>query len=62
MIITVGPNGEVQLDQLFTKATIDKIYSYSMDTTDTAIVVTFFDVDGKQIHPKLRKRGQAKKA
>lgn len=62
MIVTVGPNGELELDNLLSKKTLDKIYSYHLDTTGTSIIVTFFDIDGNRIHPKLRKRGKVKKA
>lgn len=62
MIVKVGSNGEVSLEKIFTKAVLNKIHSYSMSINDKAISVKFFDITGKQVIPKLRKRGQAKKA
>jgi len=61
MIIKVGPNGEVELEQLFTKQFIKKIGSYSIDKSATSIRIQFYDLRGNEIPAKLRKRGQSKK-
>ena len=64
MIARIGPNGELDLQDLFTKRTIKKICSYSLDKSESlnTIRIWFYDSRGKEIRPKLRKRGKAKKA
>ena len=63
MNVKVGPHGEVDLEELFTKATIKKISSYSIDISESlnTIRVWFYDSKGKEIRPKLKCRGKAKK-
>jgi hypothetical protein len=62
VIVRVGPHGEVDLQDLFTKATIKKIDSYSMDIgTLGTLRVWFYDSRGKEIKIKLRKRRRVKK-
>lgn len=61
MIVKLGRDGILVLDQIFTKKTLEKIASYSMDKSDTAIRIQFYDKAGKEFPIKLRKRGQSKK-
>lgn len=65
MTVKLGPNGELNLAELFTKNMVKKIVSYSMDisTSLNTIRIWFYDSRGIEICPKLKKRrGKAKKA
>lgn len=62
MIIKVGADGILLLDQILTKETLKKAASYSLDKGETSISITLYDADGKQLPIKLRKRGKIKKA
>ena len=54
MIIRVGPGGQVNLEQIFTKQFIKKIASYSMDKSDNSIRIQFYDHSGKGLKAKLK--------
>jgi hypothetical protein len=62
MIVKLLPGGILDLEQLYTKATLKKIFSYSTEKEGNSIVVSFYDVRGNILCTKLRKRGKAKKA
>jgi hypothetical protein len=64
MIVKVGPNGEIDLLDLFTKKEAAKVYYYTFEKlkNDGNVVLWLYNKKGEQIVPKLRKRGKAKKA
>lgn len=61
MIVSLLPGGILDLEQLFTKRTLKKIFSYSTEVKDGNIIVSFYDVLGKPVSTKLKKSGKAKK-
>lgn len=62
MIVRINRKGQLELDQLFTKRDLKKIYTYSMGSESQVIRISFFDSRGKLLNLKLRQRGKAKKS
>jgi hypothetical protein len=60
MIVKLGKDGLLILEQIFTKQFINKIGSYSLDKSEKSIRIQFYDKKGKELKAKLR--GKAKKA
>jgi hypothetical protein len=64
MIVKIDPDGKIALLELFTKKEASKIYYYTFEKLkeDGKVILWIYDKQGKQITPKLRKRGKVKKA
>jgi len=63
MNVTIGKKGELDLEALFTKAFVKKIFSYGIekDESSGSIRIWFFGAKGIPLKPKLKKNGKAKK-